>query len=75
MMIEPPRQFVGSAILEIDNCVFTAAKLFFADVLAGFVCQAFKFDLGGGIDVTLIKTREHRCGGNPIKTIVVVQDP
>ena len=55
-MIEPPRQFVGRRILEIDNDVFAAAELIVGKVLTGLVRQTFIFDFRRSINVRPVET-------------------
>ena len=62
MVVEPPGEFLGGAIFEINDDVLGIAELVFGDVLARLVGQTFVFDFRFGVDVRPIKTRED-CGG------------
>jgi len=72
VVVEPPCEFVGCGILEIDDDVLARAELIFADVLAGFVRQALVLDLCIRVDMRPVKARKHRCRRNAVETIVVV---
>ena len=72
MMIEPPGELLRSAVFEIDDHVLAFAEHVVIDELAGLVGETFILDLGARVDVRFVEAREHRCGGNPIETIVVI---
>ena len=74
MVIEPPRQLIRSGIFEIDDRIVARSKLFVCNVLPRLVSEAFVFDLCVRIDMAFVETRKHCCGGDSVKTVVVVQN-
>ena len=61
MVVEPPGEFIGGAIFEINDDILGNAELVFGDVLPRLVGQPFVFDFRFGVDVRPIKAGKH-CG-------------
>src|SRR6516164_1720010 len=71
VVVKPPRQAFGAAILEVDDGVLVAVKHGFVKELAGAVHQPQVMDLRSRIDPSLVQPGEERGRTSAVKTTVV----
>ena len=74
MMIEPPRQFLGSCVLEIDDRILVGIKHGQVKQVAGAVQQTRVADFGFRIDAFFIEASEGRRGSDSVEAVTVIKD-
>ena len=73
-MIEPPREFLGSCVLEIDDRVLVGVKHCQVKQVTGTVQQSRVADLGFRMDSFFIEASKRRSGSNSVEAMAVVKD-
>jgi hypothetical protein len=74
MVIEPPRQFLGSCVFEIDDRILVGIKHLEVKQVTGAVQQSRVADFGFRMDPFFIEASKRRRGGNSVETMAVVKD-
>jgi hypothetical protein len=75
MMVEPPGDFRGAGLFEIDDGIFLTIKVLLVKQSAGAMQQARENKLNVAANPFAIETREQRSGRSPIKAFVVIEHP
>jgi hypothetical protein len=75
VMVEPPGNFRGIRILEIDDDIFVAVEEAVVPGLRGAVRHAGEAELGGGIEALAVKAVKESSGGGSVKATVVETEP
>ena len=74
MVIEPPCQLVGSAVLEIDDDVFISVEQLFVEKLLSTMKQTGQRELGIGIETPPEEFREHSGRTGAVEATVVIKE-
>ena len=74
MVIEPPGNLRRTRILEVDNGIFVAIKVFLIEERARSMQQAGIDKLHIGADALAIEARKQSGGTGAIETLIVIKD-
>jgi hypothetical protein len=74
VMIEPPRNAWGGAVLEVHNCILVAGKIGLIKERSGTMHQPVEIVPGVRADAFAVKAHEERSGACSIKAPVVIEN-
>jgi hypothetical protein len=74
-VIEPPGDVGRTGVLEIDDGILVAVKLFLIEKSARTMQEAGVHEVDIAADSFPVETCEQGCRASPIKTLVVIKNP
>jgi hypothetical protein len=74
VMVEPPREALGRAVLEIDDGVLVAVEHLFVEEFAGAVREGRVLDPGRGRDARAVEAREDGGRRHAVEAVAVVEE-
>src|SRR5579872_2198395 len=75
VMIEPPRDFRRTGVLEVDDGVLVAIELLIIKQRTRAVDETGENEVGVLADTLAVEARKQRGGGSPVKALVVIENP